>query len=207
MEIYAKGKNIPTFAFGNLFTEGECFADTITFYIERFYNGIDLMDFSFLIKGVNESNYEAVQSLFPKDCGDYIALEWSVSSYFTVRAGKLELELRASNGKSEPENIVVKYAMPPVYVNPSPEGTNAVVPDTAEQLMSGIADAVASGVTEIQETIDSFDITAVEERLDNMDENISVFLARPEVIPVTRSEYDTTAHKQNSLYVIVKEAE
>lgn len=207
MEIYAKGKNIPTFAFGNLFTEGECFADTITFYIERFYNGMDLMNFSFLIKGVNESNYEAVQSLFPKDCGDYLALEWPVSSYFTVRAGKLELELRASKGTEEADSVVVKYAMPPVYVNPSPEGTNAVVPDTAEQLMSEITDAVSAGIAEINEAAAGFDIAAVEERLDNMDENISVFLARPEVIPMTQNEYDTAAHKQNSLYVIVKEAE
>lgn len=207
MEIYAKGKNIPTFAFGNLFTEGECFADTITFYIERFYNGIDLADFSFLIKGVNENGYEAVQSLFPKDCGEYLALEWSVSNLFTVRAGKLILELRASNGKSEPDGVVVKYAMPPVFVNASLSGTNTVVPNTSEQLLSEIADAVSSGVAEIQETIDSFDTSAIEERLDNMDENIGVFLARPEVIPVTQEEYNAITHKENSLYVIIKEAE
>ncbi len=207
MEIYAKGKNIPTYAFGNLFTEGECYADTITFKIERYHEGLDMLGFSFSIKGVNESGYEALQTLLPRDDGEYVALDWRVSSYFTVRAGKLALELRASTDTEEADSVIVKFTMPPVSVNPSPEGSNTVIPDTSEQLLSEITEAVSSGLAEIKETIDSFDISATEERLDIMDENISVFLARPEVIPVTQNEYDTTEHKENSLYVIVKEAE
>lgn len=207
MEIYAKGKNIPTYAFGNLFTEGECYADTITFKIARYHEGLDMLGFSFSIKGVNESGYEALQTLLPRDDGEYVALDWRVSSYFTVRAGKLALELRASAGTEEADSVIVKYTMPPVCVNLSPEGTNAVTPDTSEQLLSEITEAVSSGIAEIQGVIDSFDISATEERLDKMDENISVFLARPEVIPVTQSEYESTEHKENSLYVIVKEAE
>lgn len=207
MEVYAKGKNIPTFTFGNLFTEGESYADTIIFYVERYYNGADLLDFEFSIKGVNENGYSAVQTLFPRDCGEYVALDWAVSDYFTVRAGKLSLELRACNVSAEPDDIIVKYVMPPVYVNPSPTGTNEVIPDTSEQVVSEINTAASEGIREIQTLIDSFDISAVEQRLDTMDENISVFLARPEVIPVTQSRYDTTVHKENALYVIVKEAE
>lgn len=207
MEIYAKGKNIPTFAFSKLFTKGERYADTITFYIDRYYNSSDLLDFSFLIKGVGESGFEVTQTLFPRECGEYVALDWRVLDWFTVREGKLELELRASNGKDEPERIVIKYLMPPVYVNPSPSGTNTVVPDTSEQVISEINDAVSEGIKEIQGVVNEFDLSEVEERLDTMDENIDVFLARPEVIPVTQSEYDAAQHKENSLYVIVKEAE
>ena len=35
MEIYAKGKNIPTYDFGDLFIQGERFADTIVFVVDR----------------------------------------------------------------------------------------------------------------------------------------------------------------------------
>lgn len=207
MEIYANGKNIPTFAFSKLFTRGECYADTITFCLDRYYNGEDMLDFAFVIRGVSEGGAEARQTLTPRVYGRYIALDWQVASWFTVFDGKLELELRASNNKGEAEGVVVKYLMPPVYVNPSAEASGEAVPDSSEQIISEINGAVSDGISEIREVIGSFDLSEVENRLDDMDDNISVFLSRPEVIPITQKDYDNTQHKENSLYVIVKEAE
>lgn len=206
MKIYAKGKNIPTFAFGKLFTQGESMADTITFYIERFYEGKDMLDFSFHIKGVTENGAEALQSLFPIENGKYVALNWTVSELYTVYSGELKLEIIAVKGESESDRVVVKYNMPSVYVNASVKGTNEVMPDVAEQLMNEISESVSTGINEIQSVIDNFDLSSVEQRLDNMDEDINVFLARPEVIPLTQEKYDSMgAYKENALYVIIKE--
>jgi hypothetical protein len=55
----------------------------------------------------------------------------------------------------------------------------------------------------LQQKMDDFDLEEVEARLDQMEEDTQTYLARPEVIPVTRAEYESIIHKQNSLYVII----
>lgn len=205
MEIYAKGKNIQTYPFSTLFKQGEKFADTITFYIDRYYNNIDLYTCSFMLRGINANNGEAEQILLPEICNQYIKLNWNVSDYFTIVSGKLELELRAYKSVSEASGVIVKYKMPPIYVCPSPLGENIPTPDVEEQILNEISSAVSEGLTDIQQLIDSFDISAVEERLDEMDSEISIFMARPEVIPITQSEYDAIVKKENALYVIVEQ--
>lgn len=205
MKIYANGKNISVFPFANLFTRGEKFSDTITFVLERFYGGNDLGNCNFLMRGINENGEEAQQILYPETDDNTITLNWSVSDYFTAVSGKLELELRAVRETDSETEIVVKYIMTPICVRESPIGGNVPLPDTEEQVLNDIATAVSNGLTEIQELIDSFDITEVEARLDNMEHDVSIFLARPEVIPVTQSQYNSIAHKENALYVIVEE--
>lgn len=123
MEIFAKGKNIPTYAFGNLFVQGENFADTICFVIDRYYNGRDLMDCSFIIRGVTEENWEVDQILFGEADDDKIRLEWSVSNEFTHNSGTLSLELSASvQNEYGDEYTVIKFDMPPVCVKPTING-------------------------------------------------------------------------------------
>lgn len=208
MEIYAKGKNISTFPFSRLLVCGEKLADTITFYLERFYEGKDMYGCSFLMRGVNSAGEEAQQTIVPEIRGEYLAIIWDVSEYFTAAEGELELELRAVRVNDDGEaDLVMKYLMPPIYVAPSPKGLNAALPDTSEQLLSEISSAVSEGIEEIQLLIDGFDLSEVENRLDSMEQDIAVFLERPEVIPVTQSEYDEIQHKKNALYVIVKEGD
>lgn len=205
MEIIAKGKNIPTFAFSNLFTEGEKFSDTICFRVGRCYEGNELSDCSFLMRGVNEKNEEAQQAIIPEIYDDFLVLKWRVSEYFTAVAGKLELELRAVCQIDGGETLILKYAMQPVYVRESVAGENLPVPDTVEQVLNEISSAVSEGLEEIQLVIDDFDLSEVEERLDRIEADTAVYLARPEVIPVSRSEYKQIPHKKNALYVIIKE--
>lgn len=206
MEIYANGKNISTFPFSRLFVCGEKLADTITFYLERFYEGKDMYGCSFLMRGVNSAGDEAQQVIVPEIRGECLVLVWDVSEYFTAAEGKLELELRAVrvNDDGETEQIM-KYLMPPIYVAPSPKGVNTALPDTSEQLLGEISAAVSEGIEEIQLLIDGFDLSEVENRLGSMEQDIAVFMERPEVIPVTQREYDEMQHKKNALYVIVKE--
>lgn len=205
MNIHARGKTIPTYAFANLLRQGERFADIINILISREYKGRDLSGCSFLMRGINENNEEAQQLLTPVISGDKLVLGWNISDSFTAVSGKLELELRVSELSDTDEMLILKFEMPPVNVAPSPSGENAVLPDTSEQIISEIAEAAEEGVVRIREAAEEFDIAAVEKRLDAMEAANSEYLARPEVIPVTESEYNTISHKKNALYVIVKE--
>lgn len=206
MNIYAKGKTIPTYPFANLLKQGECYADVINFIIGREYEGKDLSGCSFLMRGINSENCEAQQILTPEVSEESIALGWRVSEDFTAVSGRLLLELRASElSEDGTETLVLKFDMAPITVEESPTGENTVLPDTSEQLLSQIAEAADEAVSSIEEAGSKFDIEAVSERLDNIEQATQVYLARPEVIPVTQGEYNTLAHKENALYVIVKE--
>jgi len=205
MEIYANGKNIPSYPFGHLFTQGENYADKIIFYIDRYYNGIDLYTCHFAIRGLTEHGWECSQILHPQLAqNDKISLTWQVTEVFTYDSGKLILEIRAVYVHDEQQHIVVKYNIPPVYVNPTVNGNNGPMPDTAEQAVNEIVSATSQGLSEIQELIDDFDIDSVSLRLDRVESDTAIYLARPEVIPVTQEQYDSIAHKQNALYVIVR---
>ncbi len=206
MEVFANGKNIPTYSFGNLFTQGERFADTIDIIIDRFYNDTDMNEYSFLMTGLTEDGWEVNQVIGERRATvDKVRIKWKVSGDFTVNSGKLQLELRAYYMKDGEAHIVVKYNMPAVYVNPSTNGKNGSLPETFEQTVGNITYATEEGLRAIQEKIDSFNIDDVSRRLDNMEADTAVYLARPEVIAVTQKEYDSSEHKKNSLYVIIKE--
>ncbi|MBR6985221.1 MAG: hypothetical protein IKH75_17150 [Ruminococcus sp.] len=203
MEVYANGKNIPSYQFGDLFVQGEKFADTINFVIDRTYNGIDLVNCSFCIKGLTSENWEVEQVLpYMQLIGsNKISLAWNVSDNFTFNSGTLQLEIRASMGDA----VIIKYSMPPVQVKPAVNGKNGPLPETVEQAVSQITEATAAGLARLQQLMDEFDLDTVSARLDRIEEETATYLARPEVIAMTRSEYEAAQHKENSLYVITEE--
>lgn len=227
LDIFARGKNIPTYSFGNLFVEGEKFADTINILLERFYNNTDISGYKFMIVGLTEDNYEANQVIIPEITDDYVNIKWNVSEDFTARAGKLRLELRAFEESDGVINTVIKYDMSPVNVKPTLNGKNEPLPDTNEQFINhmavvtgeclgqlqdsvnsanvGLQDVVNNFNVWVQGQLNSFGIEETKKRLDDMEADTAVYLARPEVIPVTRSEYDSIGHKKNALYVITEE--
>lgn len=228
MEVFANGKNIPTYSFGNLFIQGEKFADTLIISLERFHNNSDISGYKFMVAGLTEDDYEINQVIMPESIGEeYIRLKWNVSGDFTARAGKLRLELRAMEETDGIMNTVIKYDMPPVSVKPTIEGKNEPLPDTNEQFINSISVVTADCMEQlqssinsanaalqdivnnfnvwVQEKINSFNLEETEKRLDRIEADTAVYLARPEVIPVTRSQYNSTAHKKNALYVITGE--
>lgn len=206
MEVFAKGKNIPTYSFGNLFVQGERSADTINIVVDRFYNDTDLSECSFMMAGLTEDGWEVNQVIGSRRAtADKVYLKWNVSGDFTINSGKLRLELRVYKSENDEICTIIKYNMPDVYVKPSTNGKNGPLPETSEQAVGSITTATDEGLTAIQEKIDSFDIDAVKERLDVMEVNNSVYLARPEVVALTKKQYDLCEHKKNSLYVIIKE--
>ncbi|MDE6092830.1 MAG: hypothetical protein K2G14_07020 [Ruminococcus sp.] len=206
MEVIANGKNIPTYSFGNLFTQGENLADSINIVVDRFYNDIDLSDYSFMMKGVTEDGWEINQAIYLQRTGaSKINLTWRVSGDFTINSGKLQLELGAYYRKNSEIYSIIKYNMPAVYVNPSPNGKNGPLPETCEQAVGNITVATVEGLKSIQEKIDDFNLDEVKNRLDSMEADTAVYLARPEVVALTQKQYDSCEHKKNVLYVIIKE--
>lgn len=206
MEVFAKGKNIPTYAFGNLFVQGEKFADTIMLVVDRFYNNTDLSECRFVIVGLTEDGWEVSQVLENKRSNlEHTQIKWDVSGDFTVNAGKLRLELRALEENNGEIITVIKYDMPPVYVKPTISGKNEPLPDTNEQLVNSISALTAECMEKLQNKMNGFNLEQTEERLNQMEKDTAVYLARPEVIPVRRSEYNSIQHKENALYVIIGE--
>lgn len=217
MEVFANGKNIPTYSFGNLFIQGEKFADTVFISLERFYNSSDISGYKFMVAGLTEDDYEINQIIMPESTGEkFIRLKWNVSGDFTAHAGKLRLELRAFEETDGEINTIIKYDMPTVNIKPTINGINEPLPDTNEQFINSISVVTADCLEQLQDSadsftvwvqgkIDSFNLDEVENRLDSMEADTAVYLARPEVIPVTRSQYNSTVHKKDALYVITGE--
>lgn len=227
MNVFSRGKNIPTYSFGNLFIQGEKFADTINFSLERFYNDSDIGDYKFMITGLTEDGFEVSQVIIPEVEDNTVNLEWNVSENFTARAGKLRLELRAFKETNGEINTIMKYDMSPVNVKPTINGINEPIPETSEQFINNMAvvtgecleqlqDSVNSANVALQDVvnnfnvwvqgqINSFNLEETKNRLDKMEADTAVYLARPEVIPVTRSQYNSTVHRKNVLYVITGE--
>lgn len=202
MEIRSEGKNIPTYPFGDLFIQGEQFADVIFFTVDRFVNGYDLSGASFCMRGLTEDGWEVQQTLHITDTEeDTIRLRWRVNGDFTHNSGRLSLELRADMD----DYLIMKYDMQPVNVKPTVIGRNGPLPETAEQAVQAINEASALGLSQIQDEIDSFDLSGVEERMDTIIEQAEILISRPEVIPMKRSEYIASVHRQNALYVITEE--
>ncbi|MCM1314913.1 MAG: hypothetical protein NC205_01715 [Prevotella sp.] len=228
MNVFSNGKNIPTYSFGNLFVQGEKFADTINISLERFYNNSDISGYKFMIVGLAEDDSESNQVIIPEIIHDnLINLKWNVSEDFTARSGKLRLELRAFEETDGEINTIIKYDMSPVNVKPTINGKNEPLPETNEQFINSMAvvtgecleqlqNSVNSANVALQESINnfniwvqgqinSFNLEETKNRLDSIEADTAVYLARPEVIPVTRSEYNSTEHKKNALYIITGE--
>ena len=205
MELTAQGKNIPTYPIGNLFIQGERFADTVYIVVDRFYGKWDLSECSFAIRGETESGEIINSALLFDTFETKLRLTWQVSDLFVQNSGRLMLELKASKITGSQTECILKYDMPPVLVKPALSGTNEVLPDTAEQAISQVNQAAADGLAAIKAEIESFDLEGVENRLDIMEDACMTFLSRPEVVAVTQQEYNSLSPKKNSLYIIIKE--
>ena len=127
MQITANGKNIDTHPIKNLLIQGEKLSETVTFTVDRFYNGNDLSLCSFFIRGVTDKNEEAQQGLITQISEEKITLIWKISEFFTATAGTLRLEIRAVllSETDESETLVLKYDMPPIFIKPSPVGSSS----------------------------------------------------------------------------------
>lgn len=207
LKITANGKTIDTHLLKNLLIQGEKSSETIAFVVDRYYSGYDLSECQFFIKGVTEKDEEAQQGLILQTSDEKLMLIWNISENFTVTSGVLTLEIRAVllSDDNETPQVILKYDMAPIFIKPSPIGSNAPMPDTVEQAINSIATVVTEGLNEIQALIDSFNLDALNARLDVIEADLKELLSRPVIQPITKADYDTSAHTPNVLYIITEE--
>ena len=117
--LKAIGKFIDTLPISGLFTQGEHNADTILFEVDRYYNGEDLLEYAFELRGIDAEGNTAVAYLTNRPAGDALLhLTWKVERAFTAAAGWLRLDLCAVTyeaDQTEPE-VKLRYQLPPIYV-------------------------------------------------------------------------------------------
>lgn len=203
MTIISDGKNIDTLPFKNLFVQGEKLSEKITFRIPRYYNNTDLLPCIFMIRGVNEKNELSEQVLAITNRISELDLEWNVASIFTNAPGKLNLEIQALSSNNGNVSYSLKYILSPIYVRESPKGENIPVPDVKEQTINEINSAVANGLVQINQKIESFDTTEITERLDSAESSINTLKSQIKIKALTLSEYNSEVHLNNILYVII----
>lgn len=127
MILKAIGKCIDTMPIANLLSQEERLADTITFEVDRYHNGMDLADFTFILRGVTESGGETQTTLVTEVQEDVLRLRWDINDKFTVEAGTLALDLFAysydegADAANEPPTCILRYQLPPVQVRGLPE--------------------------------------------------------------------------------------
>lgn len=203
MTITADGKNIDTLPFQNLFIQGERLSEKVIFRVPRYYNDNDLLPCTFIIKGVNEKNEVAEQVLSVSDDVSCLELEWNVASMFMSVAGKLNLEIQALISSGGQLAYVLKYILPPVYVRESLNGENTPLPDVKEQVIGEINSVVSDGLNLIENKIQSFDTTEIDNRLDNLESSVNSLESQIKIKALTLSEYNTETHSDDVLYVII----
>ncbi len=136
MNIKSFGKFIDTTSIKNVFVQGEKNADTVNFEVERYYNGSDISQLIFVIKGITERNHLAEQILEKSVRSDSIVLKWRVNSQFTAESGELKLEIRGITDleTDTDENVVIKYTMIPINISESSE-ENLPAPDIMQNML------------------------------------------------------------------------
>lgn len=203
MLIVADGKNIDTLPFQNLFVQGEKLSEQIIFRIPKYYYERDLLNCVFIIKAVNEKNEVAEQVLKVINRESHIDLKWNVSSLFTMASGKLNLEIQALDSTFGDEKYVLKYILPPVYVRKAVTGDNIPSPDLKEQVIEEINTAVSDGLNNIDNKIQSFDTSAIENRIENLENNVKSLGEGIKIMALTSDEYNLIIHRDDILYVII----
>ena len=152
---------------------------------------------------MNEKNEVAEQVLSVSDDVSFLELEWNVASMFMSVAGKLNLEIQALISSGGQLAYVLKYILPPVYVRESLNGENTPLPDVKEQVIGEINSAVSDGLNLIENKIQSFDTTEIDNRLDNLESSVNSLESQIKIKALTLSEYNTETHSDDVLYVII----
>lgn len=173
MVLKAIGKYIDTLPVNELFSQEEHLADTVTFEVDRFYNGYDLAKFTFFMRGVTESGGEAQTELTVTEDEDTVQLHWHVNDSFTAEAGTLSLDLYgacyaadADPAEDMPEAII-RYQLPPVQVRALPDSEGTLDSHSYTEFLLEVKAAANDGAAVIEQKTAEFEENygSYEERL------------------------------------------
>ncbi len=232
MILKANGKYIDTMPIGTLFSQEEAYADTIVFEVDRFYNGMDLADFSFAIRGVTESGGETQADLTVTAEETLLQLHWQVGEQFTAEGGVLQLDLFAvwyedpdADRAAQPPDRILRYQLPPVQVRPLPDSSRTLDSRSYTAFLLEVRETADNAIAEINETVAEFEenktdysirilscernITLLKNRSDTQAEEIAALQEQAAgltpIVMLTQEEYDALETPDSSVLYVIRE--
>ncbi len=226
MLLKANGKCIDTLPISSLFTQEEAYADTIVFEVDRHYNGMDLAEFAFTMRGVTESGGEAQSELQVTVDEEVLQLRWNVSEQFTAEGGTLQLDLLAvkyDDSEADPAadapDHILRYQLPPVQVRALPDSDRVMDNASYTAFLLEVKETAENGIAEMSAILTEFESqqTDYDQQLTDMEKHLQTLKTRVDthdeqiaaITPIavlTQTEYDALeAPDESTLYVIKAE--
>lgn len=212
MVLKAIGKYIDTTPIADLFSQEETQMDMVIFEVDRYYEGLDLADFHFVMRGVTESGGETTSVLGKKTEGDVLHLHWIVDNTFTAEGGRLSLDLfgslyaQGANPAQDAPTHVLRYQLAPVQVRALPESDTLLESHSYTDFLLQVKAAANDAIAAIEAKIRDFEIN-YGQRFDILEDDVianRTFLEElTPIVTLTQAEYDALdAPREGTLYLI-----
>ncbi len=215
MVLKAIGKFIDTLPIADLLSQEEALADTVVFEVDRCYNGMDLSEFAFYMRGVTESGGETLAELAKEVDAEVIRLYWNVGLDFTTEAGELALDLfacDAAEAEAAPSHVI-RYQLPCVKVRGLPESETVLETHSYTDFLMQVKETANDAIAIIEKMVKDFEDELVDyeahvaqlER--DVRANTEAIAALTPIVTLTQSEFDALEEPQDgTLYVVKQDA-
>ena len=163
MMLKAIGKYIDTTPIADLLSQDETRTDTIVFEVDRFHDGLDLSEFSFMIRGITESGGETQSALRVETEDTVLHLYWTVDALFTTEAGRLALDLFGYYYQNEvpdltqPPDRILRYQLPDVTVRGLPDSDAKLESRSYTAFLLEVRAAADAAIEEINALVADFE--------------------------------------------------
>ena len=173
--LKAIGKIIDTLPIEKLFSQEEIRADKIVIEVDRFHDGYDLTEFTFIMRGITESGGETESALLMTESDENtVRLFWEVGKEFTAEAGTLSLDLFACHyvADSDPleTDALIRYQLPPVKVRALPDSNHTLDSQSYTEFLLQVRNAAEENLAEINAIVEQFrsdfSVALIDERLE-----------------------------------------
>lgn len=195
--LKAIGKYIDTLPLKGLLSQEESRVDFVIIEVDRFYDEMDLADFTFVMRGVTESGAETEVVLQKRELSKVIRLVWEIGRLFTAEAGKLSLDLVAycyqnpeTDRTQNAPDYVLRYQLPPIEIRGLPDGHyEQSEPEGSVTAMAQFREALAQ--LQANDTAQANQILDLQNRI--------------KIAVLTQSEYDLLENPDSQTLYVIKD--
>ena len=229
MVLKAIGKYIDTLPINDLLSQEEVLVDSVVFEVGRFYNGYDLAEFTFFMRGVTESRGETQTELTMEVQDEVLRLCWKIGGSFTAEAGRLSLDLYGclyaadAEPSVEAPEAVIRYQLPPVQVRALPESEGILDSQSYTEFLLEVRAAANDAIemieqaqAEFAESIPDYDaaLAALSQTVTHLDAKVTELETRvadletrmtgvKPVVSITQSAFEALEEPDpDTLYVV-----
>lgn len=204
MILKAVGKYIDTLPLKNLLSQEESHVEHIIIEIDRYYNALDLANFTFVMRGITESGAETEVILSKRELLTSIRLKWEIGRLFTTESGKLSLDLYAyyyENPETDrTQNLpdyVLRYQLPPIEIRGLPDSHyEQSEPENSVTAMIQFREALTQ--LQANDTVQANAISSHNDRILELQDRIKI-------VVLTQAEYDTLENLNNKVLYVIKD--